>query len=213
MTKRECLNILGISSDDEKAVKAAFRHLAKQHHPDKGGDTDTYMRVQEAYDRLRDKKFTDAYQAPNSSSDYSTEDFIRDMKRKVKRIKYTLDVPIPDFYKGVKTTYKLKYRVKDEVSDTKVSITPEHLTSFYITVPEDTRVQMRIDLVAQDYQDDDCIITCSGLDVLMRVKKFDSPYWVSPIKGVIVPKGETEYTIPMGLSNGQTRGSLTIKVV
>ena len=47
--------ILGInqsSSDDE--IKKAYRRLASQHHPDKGGDTARFQEIQQAYDTLTD---------------------------------------------------------------------------------------------------------------------------------------------------------------
>ncbi len=34
-------------------VEAVWRHLAKTHHPDKGGDPSTFVRYSEAYQRLR----------------------------------------------------------------------------------------------------------------------------------------------------------------
>lgn len=42
-------------------VEAVWRHVAKTHHPDKGGDSSTFVRYSEAYQRLRsmcDKRHT-----------------------------------------------------------------------------------------------------------------------------------------------------------
>ena len=39
------------SQDD---IKRAFRKLASQHHPDKGGDTARFQEIQAAYDTLGD---------------------------------------------------------------------------------------------------------------------------------------------------------------
>ena len=44
------LNIKSNSSPDE--IKKAFRNLSKQHHPDKGGDENTFKEMSEAYDTL-----------------------------------------------------------------------------------------------------------------------------------------------------------------
>jgi DnaJ-class molecular chaperone len=50
-------NILGLSpsaSDDE--IKKAYRRLAREHHPDKGGNTQTFQQVQKAYEALCKRK-------------------------------------------------------------------------------------------------------------------------------------------------------------
>lgn len=54
--------ILGVSktaSDDE--IKKAFRRLAHEHHPDKGGDPLKFKDVNEAYQVLSDKKKREVY--------------------------------------------------------------------------------------------------------------------------------------------------------
>ena len=54
--------ILGV---DDKAtpddIKKAFRKLASQHHPDKGGDTAKYQEIQRAYDTLSDSNKRQQY--------------------------------------------------------------------------------------------------------------------------------------------------------
>ena len=47
------LNINRNSSQDD--VKKAFRKLSKQHHPDKGGNENTFKEMSEAYDTLSDE--------------------------------------------------------------------------------------------------------------------------------------------------------------
>ena len=44
------LNINSNSSTDE--IKKAFRNLSKTHHPDKGGDENTFKEISAAYDTL-----------------------------------------------------------------------------------------------------------------------------------------------------------------
>jgi curved DNA-binding protein len=56
---------LGVSrtaSQDE--IKRAFRKLASQHHPDKGGDTAKFQAIQAAYDTLGDAGKRAAYDNP-----------------------------------------------------------------------------------------------------------------------------------------------------
>ena len=57
---------LGVSQDatpDE--IKRAFRKLASQHHPDKGGDTQRFQEIQAAYDVLGDPEKRRQYDNPN----------------------------------------------------------------------------------------------------------------------------------------------------
>ncbi len=58
-------NILGINknaSADE--VKKAYRRLASQHHPDKGGDTSQFQQIEEAYRILSDPQKRQEYDNP-----------------------------------------------------------------------------------------------------------------------------------------------------
>jgi molecular chaperone DnaJ len=53
----DCYNTLGVSpnsSADE--VKKAYRKLAMEHHPDKGGDEERFKRVTEAYEIITGKR-------------------------------------------------------------------------------------------------------------------------------------------------------------
>ena len=58
-------NILGVSktaSQDE--IKKAYRKLAAKHHPDKGGDTAEFQKVEEAYRTLGDPQKRSEYDNP-----------------------------------------------------------------------------------------------------------------------------------------------------
>lgn len=60
-------NILGVKSDataDE--IKRAYRKLASQHHPDRGGDTAKFQEVEEAYRILSDLQQRQQYDNPGS---------------------------------------------------------------------------------------------------------------------------------------------------
>lgn len=51
------------ASPDE--IKKAYRKLAGQHHPDKGGDTATFQKIQEAYETLSDPQKRQQHDNPN----------------------------------------------------------------------------------------------------------------------------------------------------
>jgi curved DNA-binding protein len=61
-------NTLGVAktaSQDE--IKAAYRKLASKHHPDRGGDTATFQKIQAAYDVLSDSAKKAEYDSPKQS--------------------------------------------------------------------------------------------------------------------------------------------------
>ena len=46
-------DILGVSKDASKdEIKKAYRRMANKHHPDKGGDSEAFKKVNEAYQVL-----------------------------------------------------------------------------------------------------------------------------------------------------------------
>ena len=57
------LGVARNASQDE--IKRAFRKLASQHHPDKGGDTGRFQQIQAAYDVLGDVAKRQQYDSPN----------------------------------------------------------------------------------------------------------------------------------------------------
>jgi len=55
MSKRDYYDVLGIqknASADE--IKKSYRKLAKEHHPDRGGDEQKFKEISEAYETLSD---------------------------------------------------------------------------------------------------------------------------------------------------------------
>ena len=58
-------DVLGVPTDATEAdIKKAFRKLASQHHPDKGGDTDKFQQIQEAYETLSNVNRRQEYDHP-----------------------------------------------------------------------------------------------------------------------------------------------------
>jgi len=59
MTHYETLGVSESANPDE--IKKAYRKLASQHHPDKGGDTKKFQEIQTAYDTLQDPAKREQY--------------------------------------------------------------------------------------------------------------------------------------------------------
>lgn len=60
-------NILGVPRDaDQDTIKKAFRKLAMQHHPDKGGDPAEFQKINEAYNTLSDTDKRFQYDNPQA---------------------------------------------------------------------------------------------------------------------------------------------------
>lgn len=62
MEHYQTLGVAKTASPDE--IKKAYRKLASQHHPDKGGDTATFQKIQTAYDTLSDPQKRQEYDNP-----------------------------------------------------------------------------------------------------------------------------------------------------
>lgn len=59
MTHYDTLGVPETASQDE--IKKAYRKLANQHHPDKGGDTNKFQQIQSAYDIIGNEQLRAQY--------------------------------------------------------------------------------------------------------------------------------------------------------
>jgi len=64
MEHYQTLGVAKTATPDE--IKKAYRKLASQHHPDKGGDTATFQKIQTAYDILSNPQKRQEYDNPNT---------------------------------------------------------------------------------------------------------------------------------------------------
>jgi DnaJ-class molecular chaperone len=67
------LGVARTASADE--IKRAFRKLASQHHPDKGGDTKKFQEIQAAYEILGDEQKRSAYNNPQPQQPFGGGNF------------------------------------------------------------------------------------------------------------------------------------------
>lgn len=55
LTRAQALRVLALASDaDADDIKRAYRRLAREHHPDLGGDPEVFHELQRAFERLAD---------------------------------------------------------------------------------------------------------------------------------------------------------------
>ena len=58
-------SVLGVDKNaDQETIKRAYRKLAAQHHPDRGGDKNKFQEIQAAYDTLSDTEKKSQYDNP-----------------------------------------------------------------------------------------------------------------------------------------------------
>mgnify|MGYP003654933351 CR=1 FL=1 len=68
--------ILGVPQDaDQQAIKKAYRKLAAQHHPDRGGDAEKFKQVAEAYSTLSDDQKRQQYHASQRGFNFDVFSF------------------------------------------------------------------------------------------------------------------------------------------
>jgi len=68
-------SILGVNKDASKEeLKKAYRKKANKHHPDKGGDSAEFQKIQEAYSVLSDDTKRSQYDNPNQFS-FNSQNF------------------------------------------------------------------------------------------------------------------------------------------
>jgi molecular chaperone DnaJ len=114
---------LGINKDASQSdIKKAYRRLAKEHHPDKGGDQEYFKTISEAYEVLSDndkKANYDRFGNPNgnpyNNHGFDVNDFFSQFgnrrnnvrKKQGKSLRITIDVSVSDVFKSVHKTINI----------------------------------------------------------------------------------------------------------
>jgi DnaJ-class molecular chaperone len=101
--------ILGVNKQaTDSEIKKAYRKLAGQHHPDRGGDTEQFKQVQEAYDILSDTSKRAEYDNPqgfysrrNNFDDIMDQYFTQfNMRSQMRSSRIELWITLEDVAKG-----------------------------------------------------------------------------------------------------------------
>lgn len=119
-------SVLGVSNNaTQDEIKKAYRKLAMETHPDKGGDKENFQRIQEAYDVLGNQEKRAQYDTPDSQpgfhSNFSFDTFpfstfsfanlnqdSRAGPRKLANRHYTFKLSLKDSYFGITKKFKVK---------------------------------------------------------------------------------------------------------
>lgn len=109
-------SVLGISknaTDDE--IKQAYKKLAREHHPDKGGNKETFQKIHEAYETLLNPEKRSEYDNPSPSpQQFDFHQFNSFFNHHMKQIQkcsdhyYTCNVSLQDIYFGIVKKLRIK---------------------------------------------------------------------------------------------------------
>ena len=65
-------SILGVNRNaTPQEIKKAYKKKVMQHHPDRGGDKETFQKISEAYDTLSDSNKRDVYDHPHQANPFN----------------------------------------------------------------------------------------------------------------------------------------------
>lgn len=127
---RDYYETLGVDKGATEAdVKKAFRELAREHHPDHGGETERFQEINEAYETLKDPDKRNAYDNPtidigNPFAGFNPRDMMheyekqqasmrkaqRNAPRKGRDLKISASVSFKNFLFGGKISTKVSFQ-------------------------------------------------------------------------------------------------------
>lgn len=123
-------NVLGLSRNaNDKDIKQAYRKLAMQHHPDKGGDGQKFAQINEAYNTLKDPQKRQQYDNPqhnrefnfNTANMHTFNDMFGDMfnnPRQRATVQIAVEIALEDSLQGKNliVTYQTNRRREETVN-------------------------------------------------------------------------------------------------
>ena len=96
--------VLGLSRGaSESEIKSAYKKLAMQHHPDRGGDPEKFKEISSAYETLMDPQKRRAVDNPFEGM----FGFSQAPQRATKRHEYTITMSLRDVFLGATKTFKI----------------------------------------------------------------------------------------------------------
>jgi len=121
-------NRLGVSKTaSPEEIKQAYKKLAMQHHPDRGGDSTTFQKINEAYDTLKDSAKRQQYDSPQPEINVNSQNFEdvfsqffgqRRQVRRNKDVKIACDITLQEVATGKDTLAVYRLANGQEISAT-----------------------------------------------------------------------------------------------
>ena len=144
-------NTLGVHRGaDQDEIKQAFRRMAAQHHPDRGGDTAMFQEVQAAYATLSDPEKRQQYDNPRPQADINMNsqnmnDIFGQFFRQAQRPRKNQDVTI-----NVRITLNDVMTGKDIVGRYRLSTGREEIATIRLPAGVESGIIMRYQGLGDD---------------------------------------------------------------
>lgn len=196
---------LGVDKDASATeIKKGYRNKAKEHHPDKGGDSEIFNNVSYAYNILSDKDKKEKYDKyghdglSNTQRSHASafEEMIRqqDIQRERERFMViaNLTLSVEEIYNGVKKTISYNRNIKCEPCDGNGGFEPTTCT----TCNGSGRMGVIRRTPIGTIQEFISCTRCSG-----KGKTYAKGCNACHSSGTKVKREKTEITIPKGLLN------------